>query len=369
MIEYENLNNLNKPYLKDFNEKIKNLFSNGVFILGNNVSEFELNFAKINNAKFCVGVASGLDALILSLRLKKFKKGSSVLVPSNTYIATIIAILNAGLKPVLVEPCPTTYNVTHDQIKNKWDSNCVAIIVVHLYGRLVEMQDIKDFAKEKNLLLIEDCAQSHFAEKNKIYSGTFGDLGCFSFYPTKNLGAIGDAGAILTNDEGFYNDLKTLRNYGSDKKYSFTKVGLNSRLDEIQAIFLNLKLKDAFKYRKRKIELASIYHEELANIEKLILPQKSMGYSHVWHIFNILISNGKRKYVRSRLLEEGVVTDIHYPIPPSSQSGYEQIFNDQKYPISDLIHKSTISLPISVIHSRQDIKFVCDKLIKIVKEI
>ncbi len=355
-IPYEDLKKVNEPYLSLLLESSKEVVSSGWYILGNNVKKFENDFSKVNNSKFCIGVASGLDALILGLSVFDFPKGSKVLVPSNTYIASILAIVRAGLTPVLVEPNIETCNIDLEGLLKEYDSSCVAILPVHMYGRMCPMIEIMKFAKEKKLKVIEDCAQSHFAELNGVKAGNFGDIGAFSFYPTKNLGALGDAGAIICKDEDIFKKLLALRNYGSHEKYSNMYIGWNSRLDEIQAAFLSVKLTNYQKVIEKKIELSNIYFELLSEIKDVILP-KTAGKEHVWHIFNI--RTNRRDELKKHLLKNGVGTEIHYPIPPSEQIGYMKLFNDKKFHIALKMHKETLSLPISVYMEDFHVKQIC----------
>jgi dTDP-4-amino-4,6-dideoxygalactose transaminase len=363
-IPYENLSKLNEKYKARLNEQAMSVIESGWYILGEQVKKFEHQFANANDSKYCIGVASGLDALILGLSVFDFPKGSKVLVPSNTYIATILAILQSGLVPVLVEPNEDTCNIDIEGVKSCYSDDCVAIMVVHLYGRLCEMGPIVDFALQKNIKLIEDCAQSHFAESNGIKAGNFGDIGAFSFYPTKNLGALGDAGAIVCKNQEIYTKLKALRNYGSEVKYFNQYIGWNSRLDEIQAAFLRIKLKDIEYITKRKRQIADIYLSELVNVEGIKLPVES-GIEHVWHIFNI--RTVKRDGLRNFLFESGIGTEVHYPVPPCSQIAYKNLFESNDYPIAKKIHRETLSLPISVWLSDFEVKFVCKKIITFFK--
>lgn len=364
-IPYEDLKKVNERYFKDLEKASTSCIESGWYILGKNVTQFENEFARINNSEFCIGVANGLDALILGLLAFEFKNGGKVLVPSNTYIASILAIYKAGLQPVLVEPDPETYNISIENIKKCYTKDCVAIMTVHLYGRLCPMDDIMDFAKEKQLRVVEDCAQSHFARLGNKYSGTFGDIGAFSFYPTKNLGALGDAGAILCKDRDIYEKIKALRNYGSQKKYYNDFMGLNSRLDEIQAAFLNAKLKDRENVIAHKKLLAREYFKFLSKINEIQLPLMA-DENNVWHIFNILTK--KRNELKEFLLENGIATEIHYPVAPHNQVGYKDEFIDQKFPISEYIHNSTLSLPISTCHSLDDVKIVSELIISFFKK-
>ena len=243
-IPYENLNLLNKEFEDKFKSQFDEFLNKGWYIMGEGLSRFESSFAAYNKAKFCIGVANGLDALEIGLQVFDFPKDSEIIVPSNTYIATILAIINVGLKPVLVEPDLVTYNINPNLIEQAITLKTKAIMVVHLYGQVAPMEKIVLLAKKYNLEIIEDCAQAHGATINHQKVGTFGNIGCFSFYPTKNLGALGDGGAIITSDENLYLKIKALRNYGSEKKYYNKYVGRNSRLDELQAIFLNEKLNE-----------------------------------------------------------------------------------------------------------------------------
>lgn len=358
-IPYENLSKLNQKYTDKLKEQAHSVIDSGWYVLGENVKEFEHQFAIANDSTFCVGVASGLDALILGLSVFDFPKGSKVLVPSNTYIASILAILQSGLVPVLVEPNEDTCNMDIEGVQSCFSDDCVAIMIVHLYGRLCKMDPIVDFAKQKNIKIIEDCAQSHFAESNGIKAGNFGDIGAFSFYPTKNLGALGDAGAILCKDEQIFEKLKALRNYGSEVKYFNKYIGWNSRLDEIQASFLRVKLKDIEYITKRKRQIADIYLTGLANIEGIKLPIES-GAEHVWHIFNIRTI--KRDELRNFLLESGIGTEVHYPVPPSDQIAYKNLFESNDYPIAKRIHRESLSLPISVWLADFEVEFICEKI-------
>lgn len=358
LIPYEDLKKVNAPYFDALAQRSKNVIEGGWYILGKAVESFEKEFSALHDGYHCLGVASGLDALILGLVAFDFPKGSKVLVPSNTYIASILSIIHAGLTPVLVEPDPKTYNLTVAGLREKLDKECVAILPVHLYGRLNPMPEIVEFAKAHHLRIIEDCAQSHFSEIDGVKSGMFGDIGAFSFYPTKNLGALGDAGAIICKDTTIYNKLKALRNYGSEKKYYNKYVGWNSRLDEIQASFLSEKLPDFQKVIDHKRSLAEIYFEELKDIHSLTLPQPA-GKDHVWHIFNVLLQD--RDVIKEKLAQRGILTEIHYPVAPNLQGGYRSILAGH-YPIAEKIHAETLSLPLSTCHTKEDIRQVSNNL-------
>lgn len=360
MIEYENLGKLNQPFFDELKKTFQDTLESGWYILGKNVEKFEKEFANYCSSKFCLGVASGLDALILSLKAFNFDKNAEVIVPSNTYIASILSILHANLKPVLVEPNIKTYNIDPEKIEEKINKNTKAILVVHLYGKACQMDKITTLCKKYNLKLIEDCAQSHGAKfKNKI-TGSFGEFGCFSFYPTKNLGALGDAGAIITDSIELYELIKKLRNYGSSVKYVNELIGYNSRLDEIQAGFLSVKLKALDKINEHKRKLAKLYFKELK--KDFILPEIHPDFFDVYHIFNI--RHPKRDQLREYLLKNNIKTEIHYPIAPHKQKALEPIFKNESYPISEEIHNTTLSLPISYFHTENDIYKVIELLNK-----
>lgn len=358
MIEYENLGKLNNSFFSEYISEFKKTLGSGWYILGSEVKEFEREFAKYCGSQYCAGVASGLDALMLALKAFEFKKGSQVLLPSNTYIATILAVVQAGLKPVLVEPDVSTYNIDPLKIEEAITDQTVAIMVVHLYGKSCEMDKIIRICKTHNLKLIEDVAQAHGAEFKGQRTGSFGDFGAFSFYPTKNLGALGDAGCLNTNDESLNDKIMMLRNYGSKVKYVNDLVGYNSRLDEVQAAFLKVKLKKLDKINAHKRNLARIYLDNLK--EDFIKPFVHKDYFDVYHIFNI--RHPKRDRLRDYLLKNEIKTEIHYPIAPHKQLAMKGILDTRNYPISEDIHNTTLSLPISYFHTSDDIKKVTETL-------
>lgn len=360
MIEYENLKLLNKEFEFEFHESFNQTLASGYFILGKNVESFEDSFAKYLGTGHCVGVASGLDALFLALEAFKFPANSEVIVPSNTYIATILAIIQAGLRPVLVEPELGTYNINPGLIENKLSSKTVAIMVVHLYGKSCEMDPILQICSRHNLKLIEDCAQSHGAKYKDKLTGTFGDFSAFSFYPTKNLGALGDAGAVVTSSDSLASLIRKLRNYGSCQKYYNEVVGYNSRLDEIQAGFLSVKLKYLDKINVHKRLLANIYLENLKS--DFVMPNVHSDFYDVYHIFNV--RHEKRDELKDYLMNKGIKTEIHYPVSPHNQKALAGMFPGESFPISDEIHKTTLSLPISYMHNTDQIFQVVEALNK-----
>ena len=355
MIEYESLAHSNRPYMAEMEAVALRVIRSGWYILGHEVSAFEVEFAHYVGAKHCIGVANGLDALILSIEVLDLPKGSDVLVASNTYIATILAILRAGHKPTLVEPELETFNLDPARLPDAITVNTKAICVTHLFGKTCRMDAICAFASQHGLKVIEDCAQSHGARLGNQMTGTFGDAGCFSFYPTKNLGALGDAGAVVTNDDALADRLRHLRNYGSMQKYVNRYVGVNSRLDEMQAALLRVKLRhmDAMTAHKRK--LAEIY---FANLPKWVAkPVRRLDEHDVFQIYGI--RHWQRDALRQYLFDNGVKTEIHYPIAPHRQMAMQGILQGE-YPIAEKLHATQLSLPISLGHSPADIERVVE---------
>ena len=357
IVEYENLNKVNQPFFDRFKRAFEDVLQSGWFILGNNVKKFESEFAEYNNTKYCSGVASGLDALSISIMALDIDKGSEIIVPSNTYIATILSIMQTGNYPVLVEPDLNSYNIDPLRIEKAINKKTRAIMVVHLYGNPCDMDPILAICKKYNLFLIEDCAQAHGAEYKGKKVGGFGDMAGFSFYPTKNLGCLGDGGAIVTNNSILHKKTEMLRNYGSSKKYYNKYIGVNSRLDEIQAAFLIIKLKSLDAINNHKRELASIYLSNLK--EDFVLPNTHKDFYNVYHIFNI--RHKRRDELKEYLKKNEIHTEIHYPVPPHKQKALS-FLSDLKFPISEEIHNTTLSLPISTIHNREDIFRVVDVL-------
>ncbi len=357
MIEYENLARSNSAFLTEIEAAAARVIRGGWYILGEEVRAFEVEFAEYIGTKHCIGVANGLDALILSIEALNLPKGSDVLVASNTYIATILAIVRAGHRPVLVEPKIETFNLDPSKLAEAVTTNTRAICVTHLFGKTCRMDEICAFSQEYGLKLIEDCAQSHGARLGKRVTGSFGDAGCFSFYPTKNLGAIGDAGAIVTDDDEFAERLRHSRNYGSKQKYINKYVGVNSRLDELQAAILRIKLRHLDEMTAHKRSLAEIYFANLP--EWVSQPARRNDEFDVFHIFGIRYEH--RDALRQHLLTEGIKTEVHYPIAPHHQEGMKGIlFGD--YPVAEKLHRTELSLPISVGHTADDVRQVCDAI-------
>ncbi len=356
MIPYEDLRKVNEPFFAGYRRAFDETLESGWYILGSRVTHFERQFAVYCGAPHSVGVGSGLDALILSLKAFGFTPRSEVIVPANTYIATILAIIQAGLQPVLVEPELASYTIDPSRIEERITAKTVAIMVVHLYGKLCRMDSIMEIADRHGLKLFEDCAQAHGARFHGRMAGSFGDAAAFSFYPTKNLGGLGDGGAVTTPDAAVADTVRMMRNYGSTRKYHNEMVGVNSRLDELQAAFLSVKLTALDTINDHKRRLARLYHEGLR--EEFVRPLVQEGFHDVYHIYNI--RHPRRDELKGWLANQGVMTEIHYPIPPHRQKALQGMFDYDAYPIADLIHGTTLSLPISACHSEDDIHRVIE---------
>ncbi|MBL0736920.1 DegT/DnrJ/EryC1/StrS family aminotransferase [Flavobacterium sp. GN10] len=361
MIPFLDLKKINEPYEAALQEKLKTVLNNGWYILGKEVETFEKSFAEYCDFKYCIGVGNGFDALVLIFKgyieLGKLKKGDEVIVPANTYIASILAILQADLVPVLIEPKLETYNINPDLIQEKITSKTKAILAVHLYGQLAEMQKINEIAEKHDLIVVEDAAQSHGIEKNlKSKICNLKSAIAYSFYPGKNLGCLGDGGAITTNDEALAKVLFSLRNYGSEKKYHNEFVGVNSRLDELQAGFLNLKLPNLDSDNEKRRAIAKRYLSEIKN-DKIILPFWDFSKNHVFHLFVIRTEN--RAHLQEYLAQKNIQTVIHYPIPPHQQKAFSQ-WNNLSFPITEKIHKEVLSLPISPVLTESEVDYIIE---------
>lgn len=357
-VPYENLAKLNTEFLPEIKKAINRVVDSGWYILGKEVEQFESDFAAYIGMEYAIGVASGLDALVLSLVALDLPAGSEVIIPANAYIASILSVLKAGLMPVLVEPDEYTCNINVKLIHENITKNTKAIMPVHLYGLPSEMSEIQALADKYNLFILEDCAQVHGATYFGKKCGNFSTAASFSFYPTKNLGAMGDGGAILTNNAELANKLKALRNYGSHKKYYNDYIGVNSRLDEMQAAILGVKLKYLDKINQHKQHLAKIYNTLLT--DKITKPPVIGNAEHIYHIYNI--RTGERDKLKNYLAENGIGTDVHYPVPPHQQKALAHLFENKSFPVSEKIHQITLSLPISYFHTESDIQYVCDTL-------
>lgn len=364
MIKFLDLQKLNKIYEHEFEQAYGKFLSSGQYILGSELKQFETNFAAYCGTKHCIGVGNGFEALVLILKgyleLGELNKGDEVIVPANTFIASILAIMEAGLSPVLVEPNNDIFTISSERIEEAITWKTRAIMPVHLYGQLANMQAIDAIAKEQGLLIIEDAAQAHGAwnsEGNK--AGSFGDAAAFSFYPAKNLGALGDGGAIVTNNNELATIVKKLRNYGCSTKYVNDYRGVNSRLDEIQAMFLNIKLKDLDLQNELRIQIAKAYLTNISN-PKIKLPHFSGENDHVFHQFVVRVED-REDFVKY-LSDNGVETLIHYPIPPHKQKALLQELGHLKLPITEKIHEQVVSVPLNPILSKNEINTIIELL-------
>lgn len=355
MIKFLDLYKINEKYREEIDSKIKEVLDSGWYLLGKQNEIFEKNFSQYCGVKHCIGCANGLEALTLIIRAMGFNQGDEIIVPANTYIASILSITENGCTPVLVEPDIKTYNINPDLIEEKITPNTKAIMVVHLYGQAVEMQKIWNLAEKYNLKVIEDSAQAHGAIYQGKRTGNLSDASGFSFYPGKNLGCLGDGGCVTTNDSELAQKIRAIRNYGSHIKYHNIYKGINSRLDEIQAAVLDVKLKCLDDDNNKRREIAKYY---LANIKNpnIILPQTYDKQAHVWHIFAIRTKDRNR--LQEYLKDNGIQTLIHYPIPPHKQECYKE-WNNLSFPITEKIHDEILSLPISPVMTKEEAKDVC----------
>ena len=342
-------------YQEEFEKKALEVLRSGWYVLGNEVKCFEDEFASYVGGKYCVGLASGLDALWIAFRVLGIGKGDEVIVQGNTYIASVMGITINGATPVFVEP-DEYFNIDAEKIENKITKNTKAILVVHLYGQASNMKPIMEMANKYNLRVIEDCAQSHGACFNGKMTGTFGDIGCFSFYPSKNLGAFGDGGAIVTNDEKVADDVRIFRNYGSEKRYYNRVVGTNSRLDEIQAGLLRVRLSHMEELQEDKKRVCTRYLRELKN-KNIQLPQIREGATHIWHQF--VIRTDRRLELIDYLTENEIGTTIHYPIPPHLSEAYQYLRVKQgELPITERYAQTVLSLPLYNGMTEEEISYV-----------
>ncbi len=360
MIKFLDLYKINERLRKEINGKITQVLDSGWYLLGEETENFEQNFAKYCGVKHCIGVANGLESLNLIIRGYGFAQGDEIIVPANTYIASILAISENGCTPILVEPDINTYNINPDLIEKKITSKTKAIMVVHLYGQAVQMQKIWALAQKYNLKIIEDSAQAHGAKYQNKRVGSLGDASGFSFYPGKNLGCVGDGGCVTTNDDELAQKIKALRNYGSHKKYHNVFIGMNSRLDEIQAGILDIKLKFLDEDNQKRKEIAKYYRKNIKN-SNIILPNVYAEDAHVWHLF--VVRTKQRDNFQKYLLDNEIQTIIHYPIPPHKQECYK-LWNNLSYPITEEIHKSVLSLPISPVMSDDEMR----KVVEVINE-
>ena len=356
MINFLDLHKINERFRAEIDAKTKQILDSGWYIGGEQVAMFENNFAKYCGAKHCISCANGLDALKLIIKAYGYGIGDEIIVPANTFIASILAISENGCTPVFVEPDINTYNINPELIEEKITENTKAIMVVHLYGQAVQMEKIWELSKKYNLKIIEDSAQAHGALYKNKRAGNLGDASGFSFYPGKNLGCMGDGGAITTNDDELTKKIKAIANYGSDYKYHHIYKGINSRLDEIQAGILSIKLEHLDKDNRRRREIAQYYRNNIKN-SKLTLPQTYDEDSHVWHIFAVLVEN--REKFQNYLAQNNIQTLIHYPTPPHKQKCYKE-YSDLSLQINEKIHNEIMSLPISPVLTNEEINRIVE---------
>lgn len=343
-IKFLNLDPMHKELEKEIKEKLIQVYNKSNFILGEEVEAFEKEFAKFTGAKYCASCGNGLDALVLSLKANGIGEGHEVILPVNTYIATALAVSYVGAKPVFVEPNFETMNIDVESIEEKITVKTKCIIPVHLYGTPANMDKIMEISNKYGLKVIEDCAQAHGAKYKDKMVGTFKDAGAYSFYPGKNLGALGDGGAVITNDKDIYDKIIALRNYGSEKKYYNRYKGINSRLDEIQAAILRIKLKSLSKWNNERQLIAKRYIENIKN-PSIITPKNFYDIEQVWHLF--VIRNERRDELKSYLKNKGINTLIHYPIPIHLQECYSDLkYKKGDFDIGEKMANQILSIPI-----------------------
>ena len=355
-------NRLDRGFLKyqdEFEQKAIEVLRSGWYVLGKEVESFEQEFAAYTGSKYCVGLASGLDALWLAFRVLGIGAGDEVLVQGNTYIASVMGITINGATPIFVEP-DEYYNIDVTKLEEKITEKTKAILVVHLYGQASGMDEVVRICKKHNLKLVEDCAQSHGACFNGKMTGTFGDIGCFSFYPSKNLGGFGDGGAIVTDDAKIAADMKMYRNYGSEKRYYNKVVGANSRLDELQAGLLRVRLRHVEECEEERCQIAARYLSEIQN-DKLILPEVQEGATAVWHQF--VVRSEQRDELKKYLEEKEIGTIIHYPIPPHLSEAYQYLGHKKgDFPITEQYAAQVLSLPMYNGMTEEEQSYVIDAI-------
>lgn len=344
-IPFLQFDGMHKPLKAEMQDAFSKFYDRSWYILGEEVKAFEQEYAQYNDVQRCVGVSNGLDALHIALMALGIGKGDEVIVPSNTYIATVLAISYVGATPVFVEPDITTYNIDPAKIEAAITTRTKAIMPVHLYGQCCEMQQIMDIAENNSLFVVEDNAQSQGSAYNNKKAGAWGHINGTSFYPGKNLGALGDAGAVTTNDEQLALKSATLRNYGSQKKYYNEVIGHNMRLDELQASFLRIKLQHLDEWTSQRVKIAQWYDSALQGINDIILPETASGATHVYHLY--VIRTEKRDKLQQHLTNAGIGTLIHYPIPPHMQEAYRHLgYKKGDFPIAETIADTCLSLPL-----------------------
>jgi len=363
MIKFLDLQKINRQYVIELKKAATEVIDSGWYLSGNKLETFENNLANFLGVKYAVGVSNGLDALRLVLRayieMGILKAGDEVIVPANTYIATILAITDNLLSPVLVEPDFNTYNLDISLVEQHITKSTKAIMVVHLYGKVCWSEELEELATKYSIIIIEDNAQTIGAKYNGKRTGSLGDAAGNSFYPGKNLGALGDAGAVTTKNEKLASTIRAIANYGSKKKYYNIYKGLNCRMDEIQAAFLDVKLKYLDKENQLRRKIAKYYIENIKNLNIILPEYPTNEEKHVWHLF--VIRSQKRDQLQKYLMDKGIQTLIHYPVPPHKQKAYKT-WNNDTYPITERIHSEVLSLPISPIMTKTEIQSIVDAI-------
>ena len=360
-IPFLSFNQVNQQIKKEITEVFDKFFDSGWYILGESVKQFEREYAEFNQVKKCIAVSNGLDALHIALKSLYITQGDEVIVPSNTYIATVLAISYVGASPIFVEPDIDTYNIDPIKIEAAITPRTKVIMPVHLYGQCCEMEQIMQIAKNHDLYVVEDNAQSQGASyKNKL-AGSWGNINGTSFYPGKNLGALGDAGAITTNDESLAHSAAILRNYGSQKKYFNDVIGFNMRMDECQAAFLSVKLNYLKEWTQQRKQIARWYDQHLSDMDEIILPKTAVDASHVYHVY--MIRTQLRDDLNFFLSTKGVGTLIHYPVPPHLQKAYSFLnYKEGNFPIAEEIAKTCLSLPLWPGMQEEQVAYIANEI-------
>jgi len=358
-IEFNRLDRIYQKYKLELEEVSNRVLSSGWYILGPEVAAFEKEFAEFNDSKFCIGLNSGLDALIIAFRTLGIGVGDEVIVPANTYIASVLGVTENKAKPIFIEP-DEFYNMDASKIELAITPKTKAILAVHLYGQPANMREIVKIAHKHNLYIVEDCAQAHGAKFDGQMVGTFGDISCYSFYPTKNMGGIGDGGAIITQNEEIDKKVRMIRNYGSVVKYHNDIEGLNSRLDEIQAAFLKIKLKHLLELNLEREKIANKYLRLITN-PLVVLPNTRSGAEHVWHLFVVMIKC--RNVFQKYLLEKSIKTQIHYPIPPHLSGAYAHLgYKKTDFPLTEDYANEVLSLPLYNFMRDEELDYVINSI-------
>lgn len=365
-IPFLNFSHMHSSIREEMKDAFERVYDSKWYILGEEVNSFEKEYAVYSETRHCIGVSNGLDAIILSLKALGIKVGDEVIVPSNTYIATVLAVTAVGAIPVFVEPSNRYYNIDPEKIEAAISKKTKGIIAVHLYGQPCEMASIMKISEAYKLVVIEDNAQSHGAYFAGKITGSWGHSNATSFYPGKNLGALGDAGAVTTDSSSVDEAVRMLRNYGSKKKYENEVIGHNMRLDELQAAFLKVKLKKMAAWTAERVEIAGWYNELLGDLDEIQLPQVHPDASHVYHLYVIRTKN--RAVLQQQLSEKGIGTLIHYPIPPHLQKAYVQLgYTVKDFPIAVQLADTCLSLPLWPGMQKEEVAFVTDQIKKIVE--